>query len=97
MNRGRITLNEYTKPAIKGTIHIYNRNRTILYFTTNNIKDLTNVLKIKEFSLNKHLAEGTIYLEKYSFSYNLVPNAKPNRMSISELSIQLDKIRRKRK
>lgn len=95
MNRGRLTLNEYAEPTIKGNVYIYDRDRSVLYFTTNNIKDLTDVLKIKKFWLNKHLAEGTIYLERYYFSYDLVPNAKSNLMSIHEFSVQLDKIIKK--
>jgi hypothetical protein len=53
MNKGRLFVDiDYTKKCVEpdmGPFFIYNHNNTILYYTTNNVKDLTEVLEIKVF------------------------------------------------
>ena len=49
-------------------LFMFNRDKTILYYYTENIKEFSEYLKIHKSTLFKHLTKGTFYLGKYHFS-----------------------------
>ncbi len=63
MNKGRgKILVEFIKLSLLGPLFIYNPAKTILYCTTDNVKDFIEALKIQEGSLKKR--QGYYLLEK---------------------------------
>lgn len=76
-------------------LYMYNRDKSILYYSSMQQKDFINNLNIHYVTFNKHLKMGTYYLGKYALSQELVLTAKYKGMSISELSQQLAKDREK--
>jgi hypothetical protein len=97
MNLGR---EHVVEPSIgftlTGPFYIYNPVKTILLFKTDNIKDLTDVLKIRESSLNKYLTLGKVYLGRFIFSRSLITTAKDKLMTLSVLKLKIEEIRDKR-
>ena len=67
---------KFAKLSLLDPLFVYNPAKTILYYATDNIKDLIEVLKIREGSLKKHLHNGTVYLKSFTFSQNLLPNVE---------------------
>lgn len=53
-------LPEFLKLLLLGPFFIYISAKIILYYTTDNVKDLINELNTQEGSLKKHLDKGTI-------------------------------------
>jgi len=54
MNKGRHIAEEVDSTSVEPDntqVFVYNSDRTILYYTANNVKDLTEELGIKEFLL----------------------------------------------
>ena len=98
MNKGRgIYLPESVKLSLSGPLFIYNPAKTILYYTTDNIKDLIDVLNIQEVALNKHLDKGTIYLKNFTFSQSLLPNVEHQLLTLDELAQRMQRIREGKK
>lgn len=78
----------------KKSFYIYNRDKSILYYSTRYLKDFFN-LGIHIITLKKHLKNGTYYLGKYKFSKEFVPSAKYEKLSFSELNFKLKKEKEK--
>ena len=98
MNKGRgIYLPESVKLSLSGPLFIYNPAKTILYYTTGNIKDFIDVLNIQEVAFNKHLDKGTIYLKNFSFSQSLLPNVELQLLTLDELAQRMQRIREGKK
>lgn len=85
-------LPESVKLSLLGPFFIYNPAKTILYYTTDNVKDLIDVLNIQEGALKKHLDKGTIYLKNFTFSQNLLPNVEHQLVTLDELTQIMRKI-----
>jgi hypothetical protein len=56
------------------TLYMYNRDKTVLYHYTKDVKKFSEYLKIYKLTLSKHLTNGTYYLGKYLFSKELSDN-----------------------
>lgn len=75
---------------------MYNRDKTILYYSTENVKEFSEYLKIHKSTLFKHLTKGTYYLKKYHLSWELSNNVlKFMNLSLPELNSRLMKDREK--
>ena len=74
-------------------LYMYNRDKTILYYSSLQQKDFINNLNIHYVTFNKHLKNDTYYLGKYSFSRILVLTAKDANISILDLALKLQKDR----
>lgn len=74
-------------------LFMYNRDKSILYYSSMQQKDFINNLNIHYVTFNKHLNNGTYYLGKYSFSREPVLTAKVKEMSDLELVSMLEKDR----
>lgn len=83
-----------TKYISGGRVYVYNRDKSILYFFTNNRKNFLQDLKIHYVTFEKHLAKGTYYLGRYLFSNNFEPTAKFKGMTLSELALKLENDRK---
>lgn len=74
-------------------IYMYNRDKSILYYSILDVKEFLVKLNIQVNTFNKHLEKGTYYLGKYLFSREYSSAAKLKNMSISELALMLNKDR----
>ena len=57
------------------TIYVYNRDKSILYFYTNNLYNFLVNLNINYLTYKKQLTKGTYYFRRYLFSKVFEPNA----------------------
>ena len=76
------------------SLFMYNRDKTILYYSSTQQKDFIINLNISHFTFSKHLKNGSYYLGKYLFSREPVLNVKVSDISILELALQLEKDRK---
>ena len=74
-------------------LYMYNRDKSILYYSSTQQLDFINKLNIAHTTFTKHSNNGTYYLGKYFFSRELVNTAKNLDMTLSDLSLQLQKDR----
>ena len=97
MNKGReFVLSGPEEEISNGLFYMYNRDRTILYHCTENVKEFSEYLEIYKATLVKHLTNGTYYLGKYSFSEELSDKVlKFKNLSLPELKEMLTKDREK--
>jgi hypothetical protein len=100
MNKGRLYLDPKVSSLIKPLssinhecIYMYNRDKTILYYSSMQQKDFINNLNIHYVTFNKHLKNGTYYLGKYLFTREPALTSKICEMSISDLALMLEKDR----
>jgi hypothetical protein len=75
-------------------LFMYNRDKTILYYSSTQQKDFIVNLNISHFTFSKHLKNGSYYLDKYLFSRESSLNAKVKDISILKLALQLEKDRK---
>jgi hypothetical protein len=76
-------------------LYMYNRDKTVLYYSSIQQKDFIDNLNISHFTFTKHLNKGTYYLGKYLFSRFPEITAKIKNISILELALQLENDRKK--
>ena len=76
------------------SLFMYNRDKTILYYSSTQQKDFIINLNISHFTFSKHLKNGSYYLGKYLFSREPVLNVKVSDISKLELALQLEKDRK---
>ena len=76
------------------TIYVYNRDKSILYFYTNNLYNFLVILNINFHTYNKHLTKGTYYLRRYLFSKVFEPNAIYKSITLLEFADKLAKDRK---
>ena len=75
-------------------LFMYNRDKTILYYSSTQQIDFIKNLNISHFTFSKHLKNGSYYLGKYLFSREPVLNVKVSDISKLELALQLEKDRK---
>ena len=73
---------------------MYNRDKSILYYCTNNRKKFLQDFNIHYVLFEKHLEKGTYYLGRYLFTNYLVPTSKNRKMTVSEFALKLANDRR---
>ena len=76
-------------------LFMYNRDFSILYFSSTKQIDFINKLGIHHVTFNKHLKNGTYYLGKYVFSREFISTAQKIDISLFDLCNQLEKDRTK--
>jgi hypothetical protein len=74
-------------------LYMYNRDKSILYYSSMQQKDFITNLNIHYVTFNKHLKKGTYYLGKYLFTREPTLNAKISNISIKDLVLLLEKDR----
>lgn len=74
-------------------LYMYNRDKTILYYSSRQQIDFINNLNISHFTFSKHLKKGTFYLGKYLFTRIPELTCKVKDISLLDLQIQLEKDR----
>jgi hypothetical protein len=75
-------------------LFMYNRDKTILYYSSTQQIDFIKNLNISHFTFSKHLKNGSYYLGKYLFTREPVLNTKDKDISIMKLALQLEKDRK---
>jgi hypothetical protein len=76
-------------------LYLYNKNKTVLYYSSTQQKDFIMNLNIHYSTFQKHLDKGTYYLDKYLFSREPILNVNAANISIKNLSIMLKEDRKK--
>jgi hypothetical protein len=76
-------------------LFMYNRDKTVLYYSSTQQKDFITNLSISHFTFTKHFKKGTYYLGKYLFSRSPELNTKVKDISILDLQLQLVNDRKK--
>jgi LAGLIDADG endonuclease len=77
-------------------LYVYNRDKSILYYSTDNIDEFSLSLNIHKSTLLKHLTKGTYYLKRYHFSREISNNVlKFLNLSLSEFNTRLMEEREK--
>ena len=76
-------------------LYMYNRDKTVLYYSSTQQKDFIINLNISHFTFSKHLKKGSYYLGKYLFSRAPELTAKVKDISVLELALQLENDRKK--
>ena len=81
-------------------LYVYNRDKSILYYSTDNIDEFSLFLNINKSTLfvaaALHLTKGTYYLKRYHFSRQLSNNVlKFMNLPLSEFNTRLMKEREK--
>jgi hypothetical protein len=71
-------------------LYMYNRDKTILYYSSMQQKDFIINLNIHHVTFNKHLKKGTYYLSRYLFTREPALNAKISNISITDLALKLE-------
>ena len=74
-------------------LFMYNRDKSILYYSSTQQKDFIINLNIAHFTFNKHLKNGTYYLGKYLFTREPVLTAKLKDITLLDLALMLEKDR----
>lgn len=75
------------------SLYMYNRDSTILYYSTSKQIEIIRTLGVHHTTFTKHLNEGTYYLGRYLFKRELVAGCKDERMSIEALAAKLEQER----
>jgi hypothetical protein len=75
-------------------LFMYNRDKTILYYSSTQQIDFIKNLNISQFTFSKHLKNGSFYLGKYLFTREAELHAKVKDLSIIKLALQLEKDRK---
>jgi hypothetical protein len=75
------------------SIYVYNRDKSILYYFTNNRQQFFHDFNIHYATFEKHFEKGTYYLGRYLFTNYLVPTSKNRQMTVSEFALKLAKDR----
>ena len=89
------TIRVVNNPSGSNTLPLfmYNRDKSILYYGSNQQIDFINNLNIHHSTLTKHINNGTYYLRKYLFSRDIELTAKVLDMNIVDLAIKLEQDR----
>jgi hypothetical protein len=95
MNKNRVQGTNSEEDS-RNRLYVYNRDKSILYYSTDNIDEFSLFLNIHKSTLFKHLTKGTYYLKRYHFSRELSNNVlKFMNLSLSEFNTRLMKEREK--
>lgn len=74
-------------------LYLYNRDKSILYYSTTQQKDFISKLNISHFTFTKHLTKGTYYLGKYLFLRERIYTARSSDMTLAEIALMLKRDR----
>ena len=74
-------------------LFMYNRDKSVLYYSTTQQKDFISKLNISHFTFTKHLTQGTYYLGKYLFSRESNNTAIQSSMTLPEIALMLKRDR----
>lgn len=74
-------------------LFMYNRDKSILYYSTTQQKDFISKLSISHVTLTKHLTKGTYYLAKYLFTRESNNAATQSHMTLAEIALMLKRDR----
>jgi len=74
-------------------LFMYNRDKSILYYSSIQQVDFIRNLNIHHSTFQKHLKRESYYLGKYSFSRELVETAKMSKLTLFDLALKLEKDR----
>jgi hypothetical protein len=74
-------------------LYMFNKDKSILYYSSMQQKDFITNLNIHYTTFNKHLEKGTYYLDKYLFTIEPTLNVKISNISIKDLVLMLEKDR----
>jgi GIY-YIG catalytic domain len=74
-------------------LYMYNRDKSILYYSSFQQKDFIKNLNIHFETITKHLNKGTYYLGKYSFTRERVNKARVSNLTLLDLALKLQKDR----
>jgi hypothetical protein len=74
-------------------LYFYNRDKSILFFSTTQQKDFISKLNISHFTFTKHLTKGTYYLGKYLFLRERISTARSSDMTLAEIALMLKRDR----
>lgn len=80
LKRKDVLLNNRAKP-----IYLYNKDLTILYYTSNSYSALNSVLRISPESARNCIKTGSLYLGYFSIKPELVPGISDISISLGEL------------
>ena len=75
------------------SLYMYNRDMTILYFSSTKQIDFIRKINVHHTTFTKHLENGTYYLGKYLFSRVPVLSAKVKDMSDLDLMLEKDRVK----
>ena len=75
-------------------LFMYNRDKTVLYYSSTQQIDFIKNLNISHFTFTKHLNKGSYYLGKYLFTRFPEITAKVKNISVLDLALQLEKDRK---
>jgi len=76
-------------------LYMYNRDMSVLYFSSTQQIDFIRKLNVHHTTFTKHLTAGTYYLGKYLFLSEPVLTASVKNMNDTDLSLMLEKDRLK--
>lgn len=74
-------------------LFMYNRDKSILYYSTTQQKDFISKLSVSHFTFTKHLIKGTYYLDKYLFTRESNNAARQSDMTLPEIALMLKRDR----
>jgi hypothetical protein len=85
----------FEKPTLElaGSFYIYNSLKTKLLFETNEVKVITEVLRLSESTLKNLLNTSTAFYGRWILSQTLEPQVRHEKISLSELKNKIDKRR----
>ena len=86
-------LDSYKGKSIE-SIYVYNRDKSVLYYSTDNKEKFLQECNIHGFTFEKHLEKGTYYLRRYLFTNYLVPASNNKKMTVSEFALKLENERK---
>jgi hypothetical protein len=89
-----ISITNNINECVAKSLFVYNRNGTICYYQSNKQNEYINSLGVHKITINKHLINGTYYLGKYIFSFDILPGAKHYNLTVEELRniFEIDRI-----
>lgn len=88
-NLNTIRVSNNPSGSASKSLYLYNRDKSILYYSTDQQKDFISKLSISHFTFTKHLTNGTYYLGKYLFLRENIDTAKFTDMSLPEIALML--------
>ena len=75
-------------------LFMYNRDKTVLYYSSTQQLDFIKNLNISHFTFSKHLKNGSYYLGKYLFTREAELHARVKDISLIKLQLQLENDRK---
>ena len=74
-------------------LYMYNADKSMLYYSSTRQTDFRDLLKISHTTFTKHLTNGSLYLDKFLFSRELVEAAVPTNLTLQQVISVLTELR----